>query len=331
MRVVFAFVLASSVVLGCSKGRDDDDGTATGILPTTDSGTGDDDGDVFDLGNGETGEGTTGDGSSCPCTNVQDGIYVLNSAAQPGVWFFDPPANTFTEIGVLGCPVPPGWTANSMAIDRAGYAWINYYDLLTETGRIFKAPLSDLGNCVQEPYQQPPGEWWLLGMGYSVVDQVTSCDELFVYKSDKYIDYPNFAPGGSELAQYTEGSGALSLIGPTDYPVGELTGTGEGRLFTFATVSQNLAVLAELDKNNGGEIEHRDLNDFDITNAFAFAFWGGDAYFFTETSPNSGVSKVTKLDYDNNEGGGMSVYNANTGLRIPGAGVSTCASFVPPG
>jgi hypothetical protein len=40
---------------------------------------------------------------------------------------------------------------------------------------------------------------------------------------------------------------------------------------------------------------------------------------------------LTRLDYDGNDGGGLSVYNANTGLHIPGAGVSTCASFVPPG
>jgi hypothetical protein len=322
--------LALAAAGGCGD-RGDDGGTSafTGIPPTTE--TGDDDGpDVFDVA-ADTGEATTGDGTQCPCENVQDGIYVLNSGGTPGVWFFDPPANTFTEVGVLGCPVPPGWTANSMAIDRAGYAWVNYYDILTMTGRIFKAPLWDLSDCVQEPYQQPPGEWWLLGMGYSVVDPITSCDELFVYKSDQYINYPNFMPGGSQLAQYTENSGALQIIGPTDYPVGELTGTGDGRLFTFATVSQSLAVLAELDKATGAEKEHRDLNGLDITNAFAFAFWGGDVYFFTETMPMSGVSKVTKLDYDDNEGGGLSTYNQNTNLHIPGAGVSTCASYVPPG
>ena len=63
----------------------------------------------------------------------------------------------------------------------------------------------------------------------------------------------------------------------------------------------------------------------------AFGFWGGDVYFFTETTPLSGVSKVTRLDYDGNEGGGLSVYNPNTGIHIPGAGVSTCASYTPQG
>lgn len=326
------WLMGLALLLACG-GRDDpSDESSTGILPTSGAtGDPDDGGEKFDFGDGE-GTATTGDGSQCPCENVQDGIYVLNSNSPPSVWFFDPPNNTFTEIGVLGCdPGGFGWTANSMAVDRAGYAWVNYYELATETGKIFRAPLWDLGNCEQQPYQQPPNSWWLLGMGYAVTDPITSCDELFVYKSDKYIEYPNFTPGGAELAEYTEGSGALQIIGNTEYPVGELTGTGDGRLFSFATVGTNQAVLVELDKATGGEKENTPLPGFDITNAFAFAFWGGDVYFFTETFANSGVSQVTKLDYDGNEGGGLNVYNANTGIHIPGAGVSTCASFTPPG
>ena len=43
----------------------------------------------------------------------------------------------------------------------------------------------------------------------------------------------------------------------------------------------------------------------EVTNAFAFAFWGGDVYFFTETFSGSGNSQVTRLDYDGNDGGGL--------------------------
>jgi hypothetical protein len=167
-------------------------------------------------------------------------------------------------------------------------------------------------------------------MGYAVVDQMSSGDELFIFKSDKYNEYPIFSPGGSHLGRYDEFQNTVSVVGPSAYPVAELTGTGDGRLFGFAAVDNATAVLVNFDKDTGDEIEHTDLN-LDITNAFAFAFWGGDVYFFTETSPGSGVSQVTRLDYDGNEGGGLSTYNANTGIHIPGAGVSTCASFTPPG
>jgi len=288
-------------------------------------------GTLLDVGGVATVAEDGGDQSPCACQDVLDGIYVLDDAGSGQVWFFDPPANTFTMVGSIGCPAPLGWVANSMAIDRQGYVWINYYEQSSRLGRIFRAPLSELSLCEDTGYVNPGTSWWLLGMGYSVVDADSSCDELFIYKSDRYLEYPDFGPGGAELGQFDEAAAEIDLIGPTDYPVGELTGTGDGRLFTFAPVSAELAVLVELDKQSGAELEHTNLDGLDITNAFAFAFWGGDVYFFTETSPASGVSKVTRLDYDGNDGGGLSVYNANTGLHIPGAGVSTCASFVPPG
>jgi hypothetical protein len=306
-----------------------------GIFGVTDSSTGGAEPDDtsgrsrLDVPSGDEG-GDGGADGDCGCQDVLDGIYVLNNTNPPSVWFFDPPANTFSQVGTLGCSAPLGWTTNSMAIDRQGNAWLNYYDGLTGTGKIFRAPLGDLGSCEELPYQQPDNGWFLLGMGYAVTNPASSCDELFVYNSDRYGEYPLFGAGGSQLARYDEQSHQLDIVGSTDYPVGELTGTGDGRLFTFAAVDQGGAVLVHLDKETGKEFEHRELA-LDITNAFAFAFWGGDVYFFTETAPLSGVSKVTKLDYDGNEGGELQIYNPNSGIHIPGAGVSTCASFTPVG
>lgn len=332
----WALVLA---VVACTVDAGDDGGE-TGIIldggpgiTSSDDGEGSADETGGKLDVGATGTGNDGgDGGQCPCQDVEDGIYVLdNSGTSAAVWFFDPPANTFTPVGTLGCSAPLSWTANSMAIDRQGYAWLNYYDLSTHSARIYRAPLSDLGQCEVTGYADDAGTWWLLGMGYAVVDEQSSCDTLYIYRSDRYLEYPDFGPGGAALGRFDEATDTVIPIGATDYPVGELTGTGDGRLFAFAPVSDQLAVLVNLDKSSGSELEHIDLNGLDITNAFAFAFWGGDVYFFTETFPGSGVSQVSRLDYDGNDGGGLSVYNANTGLHIPGAGVSTCASFIPPG
>ncbi len=326
----------------CGDDRPDNDTLAqmtsigVGSNASADGGDGDeeDTGEILDAGGGSGPPGGDGgDQSACPCTGVMDGIYVLNGNSPPSVWFFDPPANTFTQVGTLGCAAPLGWTANSMAIDRAGQAWINYYDNSLpgqERGKLFRAPLSNLGNCQELPYDNTPGSWWLLGMGYAAISETNDCDDLYVYRSDRYSEYPNFGPGGADLGRYNEATSQIEPIGATEYPVAELTGTGDGRLFAFAALDATAAALIHLDKETGTKIEEIDLAGLDITNAFAFAFWGGDVYFFTETAPQSGVSKVTKYDYDGNEGGGLSVYNANAGIHIPGAGVSTCASFVPP-
>lgn len=303
--------------------------TDDGILSADDGG---DDVDVLDVGMAEgPDDDDGGEGGECPCENVLDGIYVLHSTDPPAVYFYDPPANTFSPIGQLGCPAEFGATANSMAIDRQGNAWINYYSLsgLEPTGRMYRAPLSALDQCEDLGYAAS-GAWYLLGMGYSVDGAASSCDTLFVYNSDQYIDYPDFAPGGSELARFDTTDIEATILGPTAWPVAELSGTGDGRLFAFATVAANQSVLVELDKSDGTAIASVPLDGLDITNAFAFAFWGGDVYFFTETSPGATTSKVTRLDYDDSDGGGLSVVNPDAGIHIAGAGVSTCASFTPP-
>lgn len=299
----------------------------------TEGGDGDDGVDRWDVG--ESGSGGDGDGDQggCPCAGVLDGIYVLNSNSPPSVWFYNPLANEFTQVGRIGCPAPLGTVANSMAIDRDGNAWFNYYaqNGTAYTGDMFRAPLTDLGQCQNLDYAGGAGTWYLMGMGYAVRGPNTTCDDLFVYNSDKYIEYPNFSGSASQLGRWNPSASDKDVIGSTNYPVAELTGTGDGRLYGFATVSQNRSVLVQFDKADGSEIEVVPLDGLDITNAFAFAFWGGDVYFFTQTSPGIPNSKVTRLDYDGNEDGGLTVVNGNTGLHITGAGVSTCASFVPPG
>jgi hypothetical protein len=331
-----------TLALATCGGRDEASGTGgSSITGLTGGGSGTTDGSgggntsmgVLDVGSGMTTANTTGDVGNCECVGVLDGIYVL-AANERAVYFFDPPAKTFTKIGDVGCSAPAGWVANSMAIDRQGNAWFNYYnvDLLggTNQGKLYTAPLANLGSCTELPYvQNPPGQWFLMGMGYSVIDPVSGCDELFLYNSDDYVDYPNIS-GGSQLAQWVEANNTLQVIGPTGYAVGELTGTGDGKLFAFAAISQGNAVLVNLDKDTGAEISNVPLS-VDITQAFAFAFWGGDVYFFTETATGSATSKVWKLDYDNNEGGAFGTYMDAAGIQITGAGVSTCASFTPPG
>jgi hypothetical protein len=341
--------LVLSLTFACTDGREEaTTATASGLTGIgslgDDAGTGgsdgadaeageEDTGQAFDVGAGEGGSADGGEGGDCPCANVLDGIYVLNALEPPSVWFYAPLDNEFTQVGTLGCPAPAGATANSMAIDRQGNAWLNYYAQSSIGGPwegwLYRAPLSDLSACEPLDYHAQSA-WYLMGMGYAVHGEGSSCDTLFLHNSDDYVLYPNVS-GGSELARWDEAVEQRVSIGPTGYPVAELTGTGDGRLFGFATVAQNESVLVRFDKGSGSEIESIPLDGLDITLAFAFAFWGGDVYFFTEVQTGGMNSKVTRLDYDGNDGGGLTVVNPSSGLRITGAGVSTCASFTPPG
>lgn len=324
---------------GCQGRAEDGGGLSDSATPPSDSDDGpwggDGDGNQFDVGNGGD-SGDVPDGGSCDCVNVRDGIYVLDSNAPPSVWFYDPPQNRFERVGALGCPAPAGTVANSMAIARNGYAWLNYYQTGVDpngsdwVGRMYRAPLGDLGNCQSLDYAGGRGTWFLMGMGYATRG-TSSCDNLYLYNSDKYTQYPNFESTASALAIWNAGDGDANPLGATNYPVAELTGTGDGRLYGFATVGQNRSNLVQFDKSDASEIEVVPLDGLDITNAFAFAFWGGDVYFFTQIAPGMTNSKVTRLDYDGNDGGGLRVIHESSGLHITGAGVSTCASFIPPG
>jgi hypothetical protein len=75
----------------------------------------------------------------------------------------------------------------------------------------------------------------------------------------------------------------LQRLGPLDFDGGELAGTRSGRLFGFGGALP--AKLLELDKTEGAVLDSLTLDGFAQTHAAAFAFFGGDAYLFTEAPP----------------------------------------------
>jgi hypothetical protein len=64
---------------------------------------------------------------------------------------------------------------------------------------------------------------------------------------------------------------------------------------------------------------------------WAFAFFAGDFYFFTD-GQNDGKSEVTHIDYDDSDNNGkqdIKVSSTTPRSSIVGAGVSTCAPTIP--
>jgi hypothetical protein len=72
-------------------------------------------------------------------------------------------------------------------------------------------------------------------------------------------------------------------------------------------------------------ISEHALPSVQIGDAWAFAFWGGDFWLFTSpTGPTSKVDRYRPSD------GTTTTMIPDTGIKIVGAGVSTCAPVVPP-
>jgi hypothetical protein len=113
----------------------------------------------------------------------------------------------------------------------------------------------------------------------------------------------------------------LSFVGPFTPPIPgpELTGTGDGRLFAFFTnATGSGSHIVEVDKNSGNLLADNPLQVGSPNDGYAFAFWGGTFWVFTE---QGGPSQVTQFNPADASETPMTTMQGS----IVGAGVSTCA------
>jgi hypothetical protein len=212
----------------------------------------------------------------------------------------------------------------SMAVDRLGFAWVMFND---PAGEIWKIDVTDPTNCIDPGYNPNQQGVGYFGMAFVSENVNNQCDRLYGNTFDGgllgFTEGPNF---GNFLSVDPQ-SLLVNIISPTNFNGAEMTGTGDGRVFSFGGVPSK---LVERNKVTGAALSTFPLNNLPLTNAFAFAFFGGDFYFFTEA--NALNSKVTHLDYDDSDNDGqqqLTTVNMNAPIRIVGAGVSTCAPFLP--
>jgi hypothetical protein len=107
---------------------------------------------------------------------------------------------------------------------------------------------------------------------------------------------------------------------------GELTGTGDARLFEYFTTPVS---VAQINKATGAIISNAPLAGVATPSDWAFSFWGGDFYVYAAPGTNStGNSSV--IHYNPATKAVDPTYVADVGFHIVGAGVSTCAPLTQP-
>ena len=231
-------------------------------------------------------------------------IYVVTRENE--LQHFYPPTRSFASNGALSCPA--GGTPFSMAVDRAGIAYVLFSD--NTLTRVDPAAMSctDTGFATMQP-----GFDMNFGMGYSA-DTTGPGETLYVAAAG--------AP--DQLAQVDTTTFGLSVLGTFSSAIGEaeLTGTGDGKLYAFGIDNGTGSThLAEIDKTNAAVLSDVTLPISAVgISAWAFAFWGGKFYFFTAV----GAAGTTVSEYDPVTGAFDPSY-ATSDQGIVGAGVSTCA------
>jgi hypothetical protein len=315
----FAFACGSSTAEsgfgdgGAGSGNGNGSGGTGGTIGGSDGGS---------LGSGgEGGTGLPSDG----CSDAAKLIYVLSE--ENDLYSFYPPDKKLTKIGPLGCKAA-GLTPNSMAVSRDATAWVNYADSLglNNAGSIFKVSTAN-ASCQPTTVKLSSG-WYRLGMGFST-DGASSTNETL------YVAATGGATGGS-----SKGLGKIDLAAQALVPIGsftgslkgkdgELTGTGDGRLFGFFTTTP--VEVAQIDKATGATSASTPLGGVETPAAWAFSFWGGDFYLYTAPDATLSPNRTTNVTrYRPSDGSVDAHYMDNIGFRIVGAGVSTCAPTTSP-
>ena len=219
-------------------------------------------------------DGGAGGGCACAPGVHGDVIFVLSDAAE--VYAYDPKPNTFALIGSAACS---GAAAPySMAVDRAGRAWV--LDIATQD--LATLDVNAPAACQDPGFTPGQAGFGLFGMAYSADGPGEECSKLYMLS---YSGSGPFAegPGLGSLGVMDPSTLTVSAIGSIDFDGGELAGTSDGRLFAFAGTSP--PKLVEYDKATAAVLGIVPLEGFSKTNASAFAFHRGDVYFFTEAPP----------------------------------------------
>jgi hypothetical protein len=249
------------------------------------------------------------------CPDEAKLVYVIDenglfSSFNPRV---DPPE--FTDLGVLNCPRQSLEHPYSMSVDRDAIAWV-----LSNLGNLFRVDIKNGLACTKTNFVSGQSGMEVFGMGFVTNTSGGTVDTLFI-------------AGGTE-ADYPTGNGTLGTITFPDLTVTtikqvsgwpELTGNSKAELWGFYP-DVTAPKVARIDKTTAVEDPIFSLPQLaGQGSCWAFAFWGGDFWVFLaigSISPPTAVHRVNGTD------GTMTTVIADTGRRIVGAGVSTCAPIV---
>lgn len=268
---------------------------------------------------GSSGGFVTPEGGVTPqvvqCADSNKDVFVI--AEDRTFYSFHPPTTEFKARGILNCPTG-GAMPTSMAVDRNGFAWVRHSD-----GSVWKVSTIDL-TCEPTKYQPQAEAFTKFGMGFATESKGGSAETLYLSDSN-----------GAGLAKLDTKTLSLSFIGPYTGDLAgttsELTGTGDGKLYGFFVTSP--AQIGEISKATGDILNPKPLTGVYAGTAWAFSFYGGDFFIYTNEASSSGLPKdnagsdVTKYSPSDDS---ITVVKSKIGFKIVGAGVSTCAPTTSP-
>jgi hypothetical protein len=277
------------------------------------------------------------------CAEAAKLVYVLSYEGD--LYSFAPAEKSFKKIGPLGCSLSEQQVPISMAVDRKGIAWVNIATASsagTRTNTLYKV---NTANAECEPTSITSS--YIGGMGFSTDEGTKDKETLFVFGQTGTTANP------VRTLDHVDFDSEKVVKGPVvTSSAGELTGTGDGRLYGFVLkepqfdpitgepLLDNLLAITQLDKTTGkdsGEVVLKGVK-YPHDPGFAFSFWGGDFYVYSAplTIPPDYPASQPPADLKDEPTTDVARHSPSTkateptymktiGFHIVGAGVSTCA------
>ncbi|RYE94482.1 MAG: hypothetical protein EOO75_01880 [Myxococcales bacterium] len=257
---------------------------------------------------GASGAGPAGSAGAAPvdCAGVGGEIHAITVDGL--LVSFEPPTQRLTVRGQLTCPgIEQG--VYSMAVDRQGQARV-----LLQDGRLLQVDPLTLA-CRGTGYAPLQQGWQVFGMGYATTKAAGPAEALYVADATRTaLQQPGIERGLARIdGQRLTPVGAFD--GGLTGRLAELTGRGDGRLFAFFVQEPS---VAEIDPLTAHILSNTPV-PVPTPTAWAFAHWGGAFYVFA--APGQASSRL----YRHRPGVEAGTLLLDTGFRIVGAGVSTCA------
>jgi hypothetical protein len=222
---------------------------------------------------------------------------------------FSPTTLQFFDVGKIACPSQNGDSPNSMAIDRDGNGWVNY-----QSGALFRLITSTV-TCTATPYLPDPAGQRSLGMSFA--EDVPGSTSETLYIADVQQNSPVTSLESINLMTFKR-SLKKNILGG-DEP--ELTGDDQANLWGFFPTSLP-PMIARIDKQTGKLDRITTLAALEGTpTAWGVAAYQNAFFIFLQRQADPSTT-VYRLDGTTHA---LDAVASNTGRRIVGVGVATCA------
>jgi hypothetical protein len=241
-----------------------------------------------------------------PCPAGTNFIYTIDEDTT--LSRFSPTSSQFFDVAKVSCLSIPGDTPNSMAIDRDGNGWVNY-----SSGALFRL-LTATAACSSTTYTPGQGGFNAFGMSFAQDTPGSTSETLFIADTSQGA---SSSLGTIDLVHFKLAS-SIPLIGGAEP---ELTGDDQANLWGFFPAATP-PKIARIDKQKGTLDRTLTLAALSGNpSAWGVAAYQGDFYVFLQrdSDPSTRVYKVDGTT------GTLTTVLGDTGRRIVGVGVATCA------